>query len=32
MVLEQINGEPPTKELQAAVHNALDEDVVENLY
>ena len=32
MILEQINGEPPSKELQASIDNALDEDSRDNLY
>jgi PPOX class probable FMN-dependent enzyme len=32
MILEQINGEPPSKELQANIDKALEEDSRENLY
>jgi PPOX class probable FMN-dependent enzyme len=32
MILEQINGEPPSKELQANIDHALEEDSRENLY
>ncbi|MGV0034537.1 MAG: MSMEG_1061 family FMN-dependent PPOX-type flavoprotein [Candidatus Azotimanducaceae bacterium WSBS_2022_MAG_OTU7] len=32
MILEQINREPPSKELQANINNALEEDSRENLY
>jgi hypothetical protein len=32
MILEQINGEPPSKELQANIDKALEEDSKINLY
>ena len=32
MILEQINGEPPSKELQDNIDKALDEDSRDNLY
>jgi uncharacterized protein len=32
MILEQINGEPPSKELQDDIDKALDEDSRDNLY
>jgi len=32
MILEQINGEPPSKEQQANIDKALEEDSRENLY
>jgi hypothetical protein len=32
MILEQINGEPPSKELQDNIDKALEEDSRENLY